>query len=166
MATQQRVDAPIRISGQTVAPGDATAGPTWALDLAKVFLSGTGTDQADKCWFDSRSLATSATDALDLQTQTDLNGTALTLLEVRLLAIKNTGTVTINISPNAANGWTAMLTAAADVTALPAGAAIVWLAPKDGAGSAVSATNKVFDVINTSASVIATYEIALVGCSA
>ena len=136
------------------------------MDLAKVLLSGTGTDQADKCWFDARSLATSATDALDLQTQVDLNGVALSLLEVRALVVKNTGTVTINLSPNAANGWLAMLTAAADVTALPAGASIVWLSPKDGAGSAVSATNKVLDVINTSGSVAATYEIAVVGCSA
>ena len=70
--------------------GDASAGPkAEAGDVSgQVFLgNGTGANEAEHGWHDERTLAASANEDIDLQTQVDNNNVALGLTEVVVLRI-------------------------------------------------------------------------------
>ena len=150
------------------ASGDFDSGGTASLNTDVRLAGGTGADQADRVAFDQSTLATSATDNIDLQTTTFTpGGAALGLVELRAFAIKadSNNEDNIEVSPGSSNGFTSILADASDKLIVAPGTTVVLVCPKDGKYP-VSGTNKVISVTNASSSATATYSLLLVGTSA
>lgn len=138
--------------------------------LKDVLLSdGTGANQADKIFADTRTIAASATDSLDLAGGglTDLLGAALTLAKLKAIyiaaAAENTNHVVL--TRPAANGVPLFSGAGDALPVLPGGVAL-WIAP-NAAGVAVTAgTGDLIDLINSAAGSTVTYDIVIIGTSA
>lgn len=117
--------------------------------------NGVGDFQADLVAHKVYTVAGSGSQAVDLTTVTDAYGTAISAAEVVAVAIINNaflsdGTTasggTLNVSPNTTNGWTSALADASDILKVPAGGAVLLVAPRT--GYAVSGSNKVLDLDN------------------
>lgn len=93
---------------------EADNGNRGSIDLDALWGNGTGDDASEAIFFDgSRSLAASTNEDIDLATALDMQGQALALAEVRLLAIQTpeTNLGTIQMSPSTVDGWTSYLSA-------------------------------------------------------
>lgn len=130
--------------------------------------SGIGANQADKIFHDTRTLAASGTEDLDLAgVLTDPLGVTLTFAKVKALiftaAAGNSNNV--QVTRSAANGvpW---LLAAGDGIALRPGATFAWISP-DATGVAVTAgTGDLITVTNSAGSTSVTYDVIVIGTSA
>ena len=153
---------------QPSASGDFTAGGSANL-LTDVYLSnGTGASQSDRVAMDDRTLGTSASEDLDLQTMTATpDGSALALVELRSITFKASASNVdnIQIGPASSNGFTSLFAGASDRLKLAPGATLTLVAPKD-ASYAVGGTNKALSVSNDSSSSSASYTILAIGTSA
>ena len=129
--------------------------------------SGTGAGQADLLWYDTRTLAASTPEDLDLAgVLTDAFGTTLTFAKIKGLVIvaAAANTNTINVTRPAANGVPIFLAAGDGVPVLPGGE-FRWSAP--GAGVAVTAgTGDLLTITNAAAGTSVTYDVFIVGTSA
>jgi len=156
------------------------ANPTSPLDLATIgaplniskviaLLSGVGSGQADKIFADTRTVAASTTDSLDVATGgglTDLLGVALALVKVKAIYIAAAAANTNNVvwTRPAANG-VPLFSAAGDALPILPGGVELWIAP--GAGVTVTAaTADLIDMVNSGAGTSVTYDIVIVGTSA
>lgn len=152
---------------------------TSALDLVTVssplsisnrtrLTSGTGLAAADMQWSDTRTLAASATEDLDLAgSLTGPLGTTLTFARIKLVyvtaAVANTNDV--QITRPASNGVPLFL-AAGDGLAVKPGGGFLWHAP-NAAGVAVTAsTGDLLTLTNSAGSTGVTYSIVILGASA
>lgn len=126
-------------------------------ELVENFLltDGTGSFQADRVVKKAYTIAGSGSQALDFTTLTDAYGTAIAAANVVGFVVKNhaflsDGTTasggTLNISPNASNGWSSFLADASDILKLPAGGVAAFIAPRT--GYTVAAANKALDLDN------------------
>lgn len=158
----------------TITAEQTSAGDLYAATAPHAFIitqflqSGTGADQADLVWSDSRTVAASATDSLDLAgALTSAFGASLTFAKVKLIAVKaaagNTNSVVV--TRPASNG-VPLFTAAGDSMPLLPGASVVWCSP-NAAGVAVTAgTGDLLDIVNSAAGTSVSYDILIVGTSA
>lgn len=139
-----------------------------AISKQIALASGTGANQADKVFSDSRTIAASATDSLDLAgALLDALGDAFTPARIKALyvfaAAANTNNV--NVTRPAANGVPLFLAAGDGIPVRPGGL-FVWVAP-DATGVAVTAgTGDLIDIVNSGAGTSVTYDILIVGASA
>lgn len=134
-------------------------------------LSGTGAGQADKAWWDTRTLAASATEDLDLAgTLLDpVLKTAMTFARVKGLfvaaAAGNANNVVVGAA--AANPWATLLNATGTVTLRPGAFLFAGAGAADAIGWAVTAgTGDLLKVANSGAGSPVTYDIVVIGCSA
>lgn len=158
---------------------DATL--TSALDLTTVsapvavrravrLLSGTGAGQADKLWSDTRTLAASGTEDLDLAgVLVDPFGAAITFAKVKGLFVAaapgNTNNVVVGAS--ATLTWAALLNATGTVTLRPGAFFLAVAGAADATGYAVGAgTSDLLKVANSGAGTGVTYDIVVIGTSA
>lgn len=146
----------------------ATAVAPVALAKAMTLLTGTGADQADKIFADTRSVNASTTDSLDVATGgglTDVLGAALALAKVKALVIVNThATQALSYSRPAAG--VAILTAASDAVPIPAGGFLALAAAGAAGLATVTATTAdLIDIVNGSGAT-GTYQIVIIGTSA
>ena len=138
------------------------------MDKSNGFASGVGANQADRLWHDTRTLAASATEDLDLAgVLTDVFGAAFTLAKLRLLwvraAIGNTNNV--NVTRPAANGVPIFLAAGDGVPVVPGGD-FRFVAP-NAAGIAVTAgTGDLITFTNSAGSTGVTFDVVILGTSA
>jgi hypothetical protein len=130
-------------------------------------LSGTGANQVDKIFADQRSLATGATEDLDLvgTALTDPFGVAVSFTKVKGIFIKaadtNTTDLTIGNGTNPFVGW---FGAGAHTLKVPPGGIVFLSAPVNGLAP-VASTGDILKVANA-AGATATYNIVIIGTSA
>jgi hypothetical protein len=130
--------------------------------------NGTGDNQADKIFSDTRTLAASANEDLDLAgVLSDPLGAALTFAKVKAILVKaSTGnTNNVVVGGQATNGFLGPFGALAHTVAVPPGGALLLAAPK--AGWAVTAgTVDLLKVANSAGGTSVTYDIVILGTSA
>lgn len=146
------------------APVD-TLDKRWSVHLD----SGTGAGKADLRFADTRTLAASATEDLDLAgVLTDVFGAALTFVRIKKLLIKaadaNTNNVVVGAA--AANPWTALLGATGTLVLRPGQAVGTMCGAADATCMAVTAgTGDLLKVANSAGGTSVTYDILIVGAS-
>jgi hypothetical protein len=146
----------------------AAAAAPLTLSRSVPLLNGTGTGQADKVFADTRTIAASTTDSLDLAGGglLDLLGAALTFAKLKAVllwaAAGNTNNVVV--TRPASNG-VPIFSAAGDALPVLPGGMFGWVAP--GAGVTVTAgTGDLLDIVNSAAGSTVTYDVVLIGTSA
>lgn len=144
-----------------------TASAPLALSTRISMASGTATGQADLCWSDTRTVAASGTDALDLAGSLSGNlGGTLTIVKLKAVLVRAAAANTNNVRVNrpASNGVPLFLAASDGIDVLPGGV-FLWVAP--GAGVTVTAaTGDLLNIDNSSSGTSVTYDVVLIGTSA
>lgn len=134
------------------------------------YSTGTGAGQVDLVFADSRTLAASGTEDLDLAgVLTDVYGATITFARIKAIHISAAAgnTNNVQVTRPASNG-TPWLMAAGDGIALRPGAAFTWSSGSaDATGVAVTAsTGDLITITNSAGTTGVTYTIAILGCSA
>lgn len=128
-----------------------------------VLENGTGANQANQIWSDTRSLADGANETLDLNgSLTNAVGDSVTFTKVKLLAIKNKGTTTLSVGGAASNGFISPFGASTDTVKVPGGGLLVLAAP-DATGFAAAAGTADQLKIANAAGAACDYDIVIVG---
>jgi hypothetical protein len=144
--------------------------PVFPVDYSTTTSMGSGTASglADLIFTDTRTIAASGTEDLDLTgSLTDALGATLTFVKVKAIMIKaasgNTNSVTVK--PATTNGFLGPFNAAADKISIPPAGMMMVQAPS--AGWAVTAgTGDLITIANSSSGTGVTYDIIIVGTSA
>lgn len=152
---------------------------TSALDLATASVpltmtnrirltSGTGADQADLIFHDTRTLAASAAEDLDLAgSLTDALGSTLTFARIKAVIVSadSANTNDVNVTRPSANGVPLFL-AASDGIAVRPGGVFAWVAPDSTAVAVTAGTGDLLTFTNSAGSTSVTYDVLLIGASA
>lgn len=148
--------------------GDPKDSLDWSRSQA--FTTGTGTNQADLLFHDSRTLAQGANEDIDLDSVLvpPVGGGTFDAAEIVGFGIKNLATVAgdyITVGGAVANPFINWVSAATDeVVVGPSGVILIW-SPIDGY-AVTAATGDLLNVANGSGANAITYEIVIVGRSA
>ncbi len=137
---------------------------THQIDLA----TGTGADQADLIFSDTRTLTASATEDLDLAgVLTSAFGATLTFARIKLLRVRAAAANTNNVvvSRAAANG-VPIFSAANDAIPVLPGGELWWVAPNAAAIAVTAGTGDLITVTNSAGSTSVTYDVVIIGASA
>lgn len=155
---------------QTAARDLGKAADTAALSAALNLTNGTGASQADRVFSDTRTLAASATEDLDLVGTglIDAYGTATTFVKVSAVIIKaadaNTNSVVVGAGTNP---WTGLLNTTGTVTLRPGAWAAFAVGSADASGYTTTATTgDILKVANSGAGTSVSYDIVVIGKSA
>jgi hypothetical protein len=132
--------------------------------------TGTAAGQADLLFDDTRTLAASTSEDLDLAgALTSALGATLTFVKVKglLVAAAPGNTNNVVLGAAASNAWSALLGATGTVTLRPGAAFAVFAGSADSAGYAVTAGNgDLLKVANSGAGTSVSYDILIIGTSA
>jgi hypothetical protein len=155
---------------------------TAALDLATstnqllktyeaVLATGTGAGQADKIFHDTRTLAASGTEDLDLAgVLTDAFGASITFVKIKALIVSAAAGNTNNVLVGGvAAGLSSIITPQTTgiVVVRPGATFAVFAGQADSAGYAVTATTAdLLHVANSSSGTSVTYDVIVIGTSA
>lgn len=151
---------------------DLGAVPKDVLDFQKrvTLRTGTAAGQADKLWYDERTLSASATEDLDLAgVLADTFGTTFTSARVKALVVAAAAGNANNVVVGAAssNAWATLLGATGTVTVRPGATVAMCVGVADATGYAVTAgTGDLLKVANSAGGTSVTYQIAVIGASA
>jgi hypothetical protein len=137
---------------------------------AKIVLAnGVLANQADVIWADTRTVAPSATDALDLAGGglVDALGVAFAPLKVKMILVVASG---VNANPvqlvrPASNGVPFLMAAGDGISLLP-GAAFCWVSPSAAGVPITAGTGDLLNIINGGAGTSVDYDIMIIGTSA
>lgn len=162
----------------TVIEAEINANLTSALDLGTAaypsdvltrltLTSGTGNNQADLVFNDTRTVIASGTDALDLAgVLTGPLGGTLTFVKLKAVmvraAVANANNVRLNRP--ATNGVPLFL-AASDGIDIPPGGVFLWAAPVAGV-TVTAGTGDLINIDNSGAGTSVTYDVVIIGTSA
>jgi len=140
------------------------------LDVAVSLASGTGAGQGDLVFVDTRTLAASATEDLDLSgALADAFGVAQVFARVKALVIQAAvgNTNNVNVTRPASNGWPVFLAAGDGIGLRPGETLVLTCGVADAVGHAVTAgTGDLLTVTNSAGTTGVDYSIAIIGCSA
>lgn len=144
--------------------------PAFALDMlaALNLTDGTGANQADRLFTDTRTISASSSDALDLAgALTSAFGATITFARIKAVFIKAAAgnTNDVQVTRPAANGVPLFL-AASDGIVVPPGGALLWVAPGATGVPVTAGTGDLLTIVNGGAGTSVTYDVAIVGCSA
>jgi hypothetical protein len=141
-----------------------------ALTASVALTSGTGAGQADKVFADTRTLAASGTEDLDLAgVLTDIFGTAITFARVKALVIKAAAgnTNLVQVTRPASNGFPVFMAAGDGVALRPGETLALFAGVADATGHVVTAaTGDLLTITNSAGTTGVTYDIMIIGCSA
>lgn len=161
----------INFRAQLAPNGDEGGGKIAEILVDLLFANGTGANQADGVFFDSRDLVASANEDIDLQTILDGNNVALGAAEVVVLIIQTPATNLGNIQLNdtAANPWISWFASSgatddAEMIFLPGTTNLLVCTPA--AAYAVAGGNKTMNFLNLDGVNTNTYILALLTRSA
>jgi hypothetical protein len=152
---------------QSTALDLVTATAPLTLSQRHRLTSGTGTGAADVLFSDTRTLAASATEDLDLAgaLASALGGSAVfAKLKAVLVTAAAGNTNAVNLTRPAANGVPLFL-AAGDGLGIQPGGTFLWVAPGTGV-TVTAATGDLITFTNAAAGTPVTYSVVLVGTSA
>lgn len=144
--------------------GGATvkAGTSASLTLA----DGVGANQANKYFADTRTLAASATEAIDLAgTLLDAFGAVINFTKVKAIVIvaRAANVNDVQVGGAASNGFISWVGAATDKVKVKPGGAFAIFAPDVNGYSATAATADLLQITNGGAGTSVTYDIVIVG---
>lgn len=155
---------------QTATRDLGKAADSAALSSVLNLTNGTGAGQADRVFSDTRTLAASATEDLDLVGTglTDAYGTAVTFVKVSAVIIRaaaaNTNSVVVGAGTNP---WTGLLNTTGTVTLRPGAWAAFAVGAADASGyTTTAATGDILKVANSGAGTAVSYDIVVIGKSA
>lgn len=136
--------------------------------VSQGFSDGAGAGAVDRCFQDTRTLAASAAESLDLAggSLSDPLGVALTFARVKAILIKASAgnTNNVQVTRPASNGLPIFM-AAGDGISLAPGAAFLWVCP-DAAGVVVTAgTGDLLTFTNSAGSTSVSYDIVILGAA-
>jgi hypothetical protein len=141
-----------------------------AMTLALELANGTGAGQADLAFTDTRTLAASATEDLDLAgALTDPFGVAQVFARVKLLVVQAAvgNTNNVQVTRPASNGFPLFMAAGDGIALRPGEFLMVAAGVGDAVGHVVTAaTGDLLTITNSGGTTGVTYTIAVVGCSA
>lgn len=129
------------------------------------FLDGVGANQANRVWSDTRTIAASGTDSLDLAgTLTDAFGATFTLARVKALMIAASPNNANNVVVGAgSNAWSTWLGGTNPTVTVRPGGMLLVVAP-DATGYAVTAgTGDILQVANSAGGTSVTYDVIVMG---
>ncbi len=139
------------------------------LKKTKIELTnGTGASNADLMFHDTRTVAASGTDALDLAgVLVSEFGATLTYVELRAVLVSASSANTNNVRVNrpASNGVPLFL-AAGDGIDIPPGGVFLWCCPADGKVTVTAGTGDLLNIDNSSSGTSVTYDVVIIGTSA
>ena len=132
-----------------------------SLPKAHTITDGSGANQFNEQFHDTRPIAGGANDDIDLAGGlTNAFGATITFTAIKALQVINTGTVEIQIDQSLANGWVAAMTGTQKIAA---GGSYQFVAPT-AAGYVVTAdSGDLLRITNNDAVVAAEYDIAIGG---
>lgn len=164
-----RLTSQFSLDAEITSPLDLTT-PSAPIDYSKQmpFLQGVGAGQADMIFSDNRTVAPSATDALDLAgSLPGPFGGTLTFARIKMVAIYAVlgNTNNCNFVMPAANGVPLFL-AAGDGLPVHPGGGFVWYAPSAAGVVVTAGTGDLLNVVNSGAGTSVTYDLIIVGASA
>ena len=134
--------------------------------ITKVLTDGTGADQAKEVFSDTRTLAASGTEDLDLSgVLTDAFGNTLLFTRIKALIIEAAATNTndVVVGGAASNGFISPFGASTDKVKVKPGGCFVLIAPDATAYAVTAATADLLKIANSCAGTGVTYNIILVG---
>lgn len=146
----------------------ATASAALAYSKSTGMSTGTGANQADKIFHDTRTVNASTNDDLDLAgVLTDALGQSITFARIKAMIFKSADANTQNFSVGgaAANQFASWISAATASITLTPGGLWVLTAPGAAAYAVTAGTGDILRVANGAGSAI-TYDIILIGASA
>lgn len=149
----------------------ATAQANLLKTYSAVLQTGVGAGQADKTFHDTRTLAASASEDLDLAgTLLDAFGTAITFVKLKAVIISAAAANTNNVLVGGvAAGVTSFLSPAATgiITVRPGATFAILAGQADSTGYAVTATTAdLLHIANSAGGTSVTYDVIIVGTSA
>lgn len=157
------IEAIVEGSGDLATP---RATIPFAADIT--MLSGTTNGKSDLVWADTRTIAASGTENIDLAgSLTTPVGSAAVFVEVTAILVRanSANTNAVTITPASSNGFTGPFADASDLVSVLPGGAVLFVAP--GAGWGVTAsTGDLLTIANSSSGTGVTYDIIVVGRSA
>lgn len=132
--------------------------------------SGTAAGQADKAWWDHRTLAASTSETLDLAGPLlDPFGGAITMARIKMLLVSadSTNTNNVVVGGAASNAVVGLFGATTHTGIVRPGATLVWLAgTTDAIGYAVTAgTGDLLQIANSSSGTLVGYSVVVIGTS-
>lgn len=141
------------------------------VDYAKrlILASGTAAGQADQIWSDTRTLAASASEVLDLAgSLVDALGATLTFARIKgLIVCPAVGNVNdVVIGGAASNTWVGPFADATDKIKVKPGGVLALFAPAAIGYPVTAATGDQLQVANSAAGTSVTYDIVIIGASA
>jgi hypothetical protein len=169
MTLQTTLKTTLALSSRVAADlGSSSA--TRALNYALALADGTGAGQADRAFADTRTLAASGTEDLDLAGSLGgVDGSTAVFARVKAIVISADpdNTNNVRVTRPASNGAPLFLAAGDGVDVRPGGVLVLAVGDEDATGYAVTAsTGDLITVTNSAAGSSVTYSIAVVGCSA
>lgn len=167
MALTTTIRASIKAT-QTSALDLGTASYPLSKAVEIALASGTGSNQADLLFTDTRTVTASGTDALDLAgSLTGAYGTTITFVELRAVMVTAAAGNTNNVRINrpASNGVPLFL-AAGDGIDVPPGGMFLWVSPPDGKVTVTASTGDLLNIDNSSSGTSVTYDVVILGVSA
>jgi len=159
-----------QIKGYYRGPNDLAAPQqVFSLSEALKLVTGTAAEQADLVFSDTRTLAASASESLDLAGGlADAFGQTLTFVEVVAVLIKaaegNTNDVVVGGAPS--NTLASFFGDATDKVLVKPGGLLLLAAPGNPAYAVTASTGDILKVANSSSGSAVTYDIVVVGRSA
>lgn len=146
-----------------------TAALPFGLSASLTFADGTAANQANRVFTDTRTLAASATEDLDLAAVlVDAFGAAITFVKVKGIFITAAAgnTNNVRLTRPAANGF-ALFLAASDGLDIPPGGFFAIAGPAlAGLGSVTAGTADLITLTNSGAGTSVTYSIVIIGTNA
>jgi hypothetical protein len=131
------------------------------------FTAGNGTGQIDKEWTDTRTLAASATENLDLAgSLTNALGNTVVFAKVKAIRIRASSANTNNVVVGGAgsNTFTGPFADATDKISIPPGGIFSMIHPTTG-WTVTASTGDILLVANSSSGTGVDYDIEILGCS-
>ena len=132
------------------------------------FTSGVGANQVDRLFCDTRTVAASATDTLDLAGGlTDPFGATMTLARIKgLVVAASTGNTNNVLLTRPATNGVPLFSAAGDAVPVRPGGFYLWCAPDATAVVVTPGTGDLIDLVNSGGGTTVTYDIVIIGASA
>lgn len=130
------------------------------------FSNGTGDDQANRAFVDTRTLAASSSEELDLAGGlTDAFGNTLTFTKVKALIITaaDANTNQVHVGGAASNGITSFCVAANDIMRVMPGGTLAMIAPQNAGYFVVAGTGDLLKIANSAGGTSVTYTIIIIG---
>lgn len=159
----------LKLTGTLTGTADLVT-PSAALLLANftTLTSGTGDHAADMMWSDTRTLAASGAEDLDLAGSiTGHLGNTLTFARIKLLYIgaASGNTNDVQVTRPASNG-VPMFLAAGDGLAVKPDGKFIWCAPNAAGVAVTAATGDLITITNSAGTTGVTYDVVIIGASA